>query len=365
MPYFSKTRTIPVDLGRHVIDMKRQPKTVSKRPRRLERPERARIAILLPPRLFAGYVFLTQEMLLVAGTMQARSVDVMGSRLFEIDLLSADGQPAISFADMAVPASGALRTAGLHDVVIVPGQFAPQAMLEGEESQFADWLRAQYDAGALVVGLNAAPLFAKAGLLDGRRATGLASERAWFARHFPDVHYTPDKPLVVDGRLITVSGINPAVDACAYVIDHCRGAGASRRLLRTALTQSLPSYEHMAVWTAQFKRHGDAAVLAIQEIVERELAAPPALAELAAQAAMSERTLTRRFAAATGSNLRRYVAALRLELAAFLLRTGRQSLDHIADECGFGSVSALSRAFATGYGSSPLRYRAQQRGSNN
>ena len=45
MPYFSKTRTIPVDLGRHVIDMKRQPKTVSKRPRRLERPERARIAI--------------------------------------------------------------------------------------------------------------------------------------------------------------------------------------------------------------------------------------------------------------------------------------------------------------------------------
>ena len=133
MPYFSKTRTIPVDLDRHVIDMKRQPKTASKRLRRLERPERARIAILLPPRLFAGYVFLTQEMLLVAGTMQARSVDVMGSRLFEIDLLSADGQPAISFADMAVPASGALRTAGPHDVVIVPGQFAPQAMLEGEE----------------------------------------------------------------------------------------------------------------------------------------------------------------------------------------------------------------------------------------
>jgi AraC-like DNA-binding protein len=51
-----------------------------------------------------------------------------------------------------------------------------------------------------------------------------------------------------------------------------------------------------------------------------------------------------------------------LELAAFLLRTGRQSLDHIADECGFGSVSALSRAFAAGHGCSPLRYRAQQRG---
>jgi len=357
LPYFNKAATIPVDLDRHFIDMKRQPKAASKR---AGLHTRARIAILLPPRLFAGYVFLTQEMLLVAGTMQARSVDVMGSRLFDIDVLSADGAAVRSFGDMPVPATAALTDAP-YDVVIVPAQFAPEATLDAEEAHIADWLRRRYEAGALVVGMNAAPLFAKAGLLDGCRATGLASERAWFARHFPNVHYTPDRPLAVDGRIITVSGINPAVDACAYVIDHCRGAGASRRMLRTALTQSLPSYEHMAVWTAQFKRHGDAAMLAIQDIVERELAAPPTLAELAAQATMSERTLTRRFAAATGSNLRRYVATLRLELAAFLLRTGRQPLDHIADECGYGSVSALSRAFSAGQGCSPLQYRAQHR----
>lgn len=337
--------------------MKRQPKAASKR---ADPASRARIAILLPPRLFAGYVFLTQEMLLIAGTMRARSTDVTGSRLFDIDLLSVDGGVVFSFGDMPVAATAALNSIA-YDVVIVPAQFAPQVAQDEDEARLAEWLRARYDAGALLVGLNAAPLLAKAGLLNGCRATGLASERAWFARHFPEVRYTPDQPLVVDGRLITVSGINPAVDACAYVIDHCRGAGASRGMLRTALTQSLPSYEHMAVWTAQFKRHGDAAVLAIQETLERELAAPPALSELAAQAAMSERTFSRRFAAATGANLRRYVAALRLELAAFLLRTGRQSLDHIADECGYGSVSALSRAFAAGQGCSPLHYRAQHR----
>ena len=205
--------------------MKRQPKAASKRP---GLHARARIAILLPPRLFAGYVFLTQEMLLVAGTMQARSVDVMGSRLFDIDLLSADGAAVQSFGEMAVPATAALTDAA-YDVVIVPAQFAPEAALDAEEAHIADWLRRRYEAGALVVGMNAAPLFAKAGLLDGCRATGLASERAWFARHFPNVHYTPDRPLAVDGRIITVSGINPAVDACAYVIDHCRGAGASRQ----------------------------------------------------------------------------------------------------------------------------------------
>ncbi|WP_336145524.1 hypothetical protein, partial [Klebsiella pneumoniae] len=84
--------------------------------------------ILLPPRLFAGYVFLTQEMLLVAGTMQARSVDVMGSRLFVIDVLSADGAAVRSFGDMPVPATAAL-TDTAYDVVIVPAQFAPEATL--------------------------------------------------------------------------------------------------------------------------------------------------------------------------------------------------------------------------------------------
>ncbi|AJX31672.1 GlxA family transcriptional regulator [Burkholderia oklahomensis] len=327
---------------------------MKKQPRGAGRPG---VAILLPPRLLGGYVFLTQEMLLLAGTMKARSLDVVNSRLFDIAILSHDGRPVQTIGAIDVPATAALRDADAHEVVIVPAQFMPDEQIDAIERVFIDWLRRRYAAGALVVGLNAAPLLAKAGLLDGRGATGLPSERTLFARHFPAVRYTPSKPLVVDGRLITVSGINPAVDACAYVIDYCFGAGVSQRLLKVALTQALPSYEHMAVWAAQYKRHGDGPVLAIQDIVERALAQPPTLAELAARAAMSERTLSRRFAAATGLTLRRYVAVLRVELAAFLLRTSRMTLDHIADECGFASASALSHAFLAGQGCSPIQYR--------
>ena len=322
---------------------------------------RASVAILLPPRLFAGYVFLTQELLLLAGTMNARSNDVAGSRLFDIDLLSPDGGAVHSLGDVAVPATAGLDAADVHEVVIVPGQFMPDAEMDAQEKAFAEWLRRRYSAGALVVGLHAAPLLAKAGLLDGRSATGLPSEQALFARHFPQVRYMPAKPLVVDERLITVSGVNPAVDACAYVIDHYFGANTSRRLMQLTATQSLPSYEHMAVWSAQYKQHSDGAILMIQEIIERQLASPPPLAVLASQAAMSERTLSRRFAAATGSTLRQYIAVLRIELAGFLLRTSQLTLDHIADECGFGSVSALSHAFLAGQGCSPARYRSQQR----
>lgn len=338
-----------VDARRQRHDMKRLPI-----PQR-----RIAVAILLPRRVLASYVFLTQEMLLLAGTMKARSRDVAGCRLFDIDFLSPDGGPVLSFGASPIQATGRLGAGSRHEIVIVPGQFAPDPAGDEEDSLFGAFLRERFAAGATLVGLNGAILLAKAGLLDGRSATGLSGEKALFAQYFPSVRYTPAKRLVVDERVITASGVNPAVDACAYLIDRYFGAGTSQHLLRVALTQTLPSYEHMAVWTAQFKQHGDGPILAVQEILERELVRPPELAQLATQAAVSERSLSRRFAAATGSNLRQYLAALRLELAAFLLRTGRWSLDHIAGECGFASASALSRAFSARFGQSPARYRKQ------
>jgi AraC-like DNA-binding protein len=44
-------------------------------------------------------------------------------------------------------------------------------------------------------------------------------------------------------------------------------------------------------------------------------------------------------------------------MARLMLRDGNDPLTLIADECGFGSVSALSHAFAARNGLSPLRYR--------
>lgn len=81
------------------------------------------VAILLPPRLLGGYVFLTQELLLLAGTMKARSLDVVNSRLFDIAILSHDGRPVPTIGGLDVPATAALSDADAHEVVIVPAQF--------------------------------------------------------------------------------------------------------------------------------------------------------------------------------------------------------------------------------------------------
>jgi transcriptional regulator GlxA family with amidase domain len=320
-------------------------------------PDAVHVAIILPDRVWAGSVFLTQELLLVAGTLLSSSEDIGASALFDIDLLGGARTPVHSFAGLPIQPNLTLAAAGDYQVVILPAQFAPSGEASDGERDFATWVAAQHGKGALIVSLNGAVLLAKSGLLDGKQATGPSSEQAIFARYFPRVRFTPSRRIVVNDQIICAGGINPTVDICAYVIERFFGQRAARKFVRHTTTEGMPSHEHLAVWSAQFKQHRDTQVLAAQHIIESSLEQMPALSALAAAVHLSERSLSRRFAVAVGLNLRGYVADCRLEMARLLLHSTDTPLVLVADECGFGSVSALVHAFGARFGVSPLRYR--------
>ena len=317
-----------------------------------------KVAIVLPERVWAGSVFLTQELLLVAGTLRAHSADVQASRLFDISLVG--DAPVRSLAGVVLEPDKTLEAVSDVQVVLVPAQFAPVAESTASECRMAAWIAAQHAAGALIVSLNGPVLLARSGLLDGRQATGPISDQALLARYFPQVRYTPGRRIVVSDQIICAGGINPTVDVCAHLVERFFGKHAARKFLRHTSTEALPSHERLGVWSAQFKQHHDAPVLAAQQMIEGSLAQLPTLATLARAVHLSERTLSRRFAAAVGHSLRGYAAECRLELARLLLRGGSDPLTLIADECGYGSVSALAHAFAARHGVSPLRYRKEQ-----
>ena len=337
----SSSGTLDVVFNRQFIDLKAS--------------EAVRVAIVLPERVWAGSVFLTQELLLVAGTLRAHSEDVSASRLFDISLVG--NAPVRSLGGLLIRPEQSLDDAHGAQVVLVPAQFAPTAQGSASDRQLAAWIAAQHGQGALIVSLNGAALLARSGLLDGRQATGPVSDQALFARHFPQVRFTPSRRIVVSDQIICAGGINPTVDVCAHLVERFAGRHAARKFTRHTSTEALPAYEKLAVWSAQLKQHHDRPVLAAQQMIETSLAQLPTLPELARAVHLSERTLSRRFSLATGRNLREYAAECRLEMARLLLRDGSEALSLIADECGFASVSALAHAFAARHGVSPLRYR--------
>jgi len=81
------------------------------------------------------------------------------------------------------------------------------------------------------------------------------------------------------------------------------------------------------------------------------------LEELAKIACFSEFHFHRIFGAVSGETLNNFTNRLRLEKAARLLRYSRQSLTDIALNCGFSSSATFSRAFRSGYDTSPSEFR--------
>lgn len=86
--------------------------------------------------------------------------------------------------------------------------------------------------------------------------------------------------------------------------------------------------------------------------VHSDPARPWELAELANLAGMSRARFAAHFKAVTGDTPADYLAAWRIMLAQRLLRRGLP-LKHVADEVGYGSASAFTRAFTRKIGCAP------------
>jgi AraC-like DNA-binding protein/quercetin dioxygenase-like cupin family protein len=86
------------------------------------------------------------------------------------------------------------------------------------------------------------------------------------------------------------------------------------------------------------------------------------LEEVCRVVAVSERTLRRRFHAATGMTWRQYLQHSRLLQAMTLLTLHRATVLGVATAVGFDSASAFSRAFQTYTGQTPTAFRRERLG---
>lgn len=87
------------------------------------------------------------------------------------------------------------------------------------------------------------------------------------------------------------------------------------------------------------------------------------IAELATQTGASRSVITERFAHFLGESPLGYLARWRMQLAARLLESTRNTIVQIAAEVGYESEAAFSRAFSREFGLPPARYRKQARAS--
>jgi transcriptional regulator GlxA family with amidase domain len=103
--------------------------------------------------------------------------------------------------------------------------------------------------------------------------------------------------------------------------------------------------------------HDDAVVRRCEKWLGQHFREPGAVARAVRVAGIPERTLKRRFRAATGLALIDYVQNLRIEEAKRLLEASPRAAEDISSDVGYEDASFFRRLFKRRTGVSPRQYR--------
>ena len=205
------------------------------------------------------------------------------------------------------------------------------------------------DAGGLVL--------ARAGVLDGHRATTQWEDLEEMAARCPDVDVAQDR-FVVDQRFFTTGGAAPCLDMMLYLINTRLGRDVAERVAGAFTYDSIhPATDPQhPVSVAQLQVRHPRLARAI-ELMEDHLEECLPVAGIAGRVGLSGRRLEMLFREVLGQGPAAYYRHLRLAEAHRLTVDTRLPLQNIAVRCGFNSQSAFSRAFTAAYGMPPSSLR--------
>ncbi|GAA1545493.1 helix-turn-helix domain-containing protein [Actinomadura kijaniata] len=244
--------------------------------------------------------------------------------------------------------------AGADTVVVIGG-----GGREDVDPRVLRTVRDAHAAGRRVAGICTGTfVLARAGVLDGRRATthwGLTGD---LARRFPAVRVEPDVLYVADGPVVTSAGAAAGVELCLHLVREDHGAAVAAEAARgTVAAPPRPADQPQTVRTP-FPPDRDASLAATRAWALERLDEPLTLAVLAAHANMSTRTLTRRFHDETGQSPLQWLLHQRLARARELLERTDLPMDQVARRSGLGGADSLRAHMVRRLGVTPSAYRA-------
>ena len=250
---------------------------------------------------------------------------------------------------------------GPIDTLVVAGGRGVHAAVEDE--QLVDWIRSAARRSRRVTSVcTGAFLLAKAGLLDGRRATTHWASCSLLADRFPEIEVEADPIFVRDGNVTTSAGVTSGMDLALALVEEDLGREVALETARW-LVVFVKRPGGQAQFSAQLgAQMADRRPLReLQEWLPDNLDEDLSVPALANRASMSERNFARAWRDETGMTPAVYVEAARVERARIALDSGDLPVETIARETGFGTVETMRRAFRRRVGVSPAGYRSRFR----
>jgi transcriptional regulator GlxA family with amidase domain len=267
--------------------------------------------------------------------------------------------PVVSAGPMRIATDQGIEAAAEADTIVVPGR---NDVTVGTSEDVLHALKSAYAAGTRIASIcSGAFTLAEAGLLDGKRATTHWLAADLFRATFPAVDLDPDVLYVDEGHVLTSAGASAGLDLCLHMVARDYGAAVAAYAARLAVAPL-----HRSGGQAQFILRNTAPAKHIAERtelddvlawIEKEAHRDLTLSGIAKRAAISVRTLNRRFQAETGQTPMQWVTGVRVRHAQQLLESTAYGVEVIGRDVGFSSPANFREQFRRLTGVGPQSYR--------
>ena len=281
-----------------------------------------------------------------------------GETLYEWVLVGESGTTVTCSAGTEFKLQAGLEDVERDDTVLVCGGVDVQA---ASSKRVLNWLRREARRGVTIGGLcTAGYTLAKAGLLDGKRATIHWENHDSFLEEFEDVDLTKSV-FVMDGNRFTTAGGTSSIDLMLKLIADDHGEelanSVADQLIYTSIRTDQDS-QRLSIPTRIGVRHPK--LSAVIQMMEQNIEEPISPSILARDVGMSTRQLERLFRRYLNRSPKRYYMEIRLQKARNLLMQTDMSVINVALACGFASPSHFSKCYRAHYATTPYRERGAQ-----
>ena len=152
---------------------------------------------------------------------------------FSIRTVAEQPGDVASAQNIRVAADEGFVDAGAFDILLVPGGIGTRT--EVANPVLLDWLqRTEPQARHVASVCTGSALLAKAGLLDGRRATSNKIAFDWVVEQGPSVQWVRRARWIEDRKFFTSSGISAGMDMTLALIERIFGRAVSEEAARRA-----------------------------------------------------------------------------------------------------------------------------------
>ena len=278
-----------------------------------------------------------------------------GRTLYEWKIIGEGGETAACSAGTIFQLDDDLIEMGRDDTIMLCSGLDVQA---ATTKKVLSWLRREARKGLVIGGLcTGAYSLAKAGLLDGKRATIHWENQDSFGEEFEEVTLTKSV-FVVDNNRMTTAGGTSSIDLMLKLIaddqDEDLANAVADQLIYSSIRTDQDT-QRLSVPTRIGVRHPK--LSQVIQIMETNIEEPISPSILAQDVGMSTRQLERLFRRYLNRSPKRYYMELRLQKARNLLMQTDMSVINVALACGFASPSHFSKCYRAHYDTTPYRER--------